>query len=109
MSNKTTSRGRCDECGKHRSGITVVDGRDLCPACLPPLPPSANADRQPAPTHRDPLFRKTVSFICSACNGTGLSPWFENRDCDRCDGRGTITTSVALEKPDLDDYSGFAR
>lgn len=47
---------RCDECGKYRVGVTVVKGRDLCPACLPPLPPSAIAGRPMNPDHRDPLI-----------------------------------------------------
>lgn len=41
--------------------------------------------------------RKSIAFICKACNGTGQSRWYENRDCDQCDGRGTITSYIALE------------
>jgi hypothetical protein len=52
---------RCDECGKQRRGVTVfVEGdtaRDLCPACLPPLPRSRLAHRTGLnPEHRDPLY-----------------------------------------------------
>jgi len=49
---------RCDECGKRRANVTVVGGRDLCPACLPSLLPSLMTDRTPDPTHKDPLLRK---------------------------------------------------
>lgn len=31
---------RCQECGKRRVGVTVVDGRDLCPACVKALTPA---------------------------------------------------------------------
>lgn len=30
---------RCDECGKRRVGVTVVENRDLCPACAKALEP----------------------------------------------------------------------
>lgn len=46
---------RCDECGKTRVNVTVVGGRDLCPACLPPLRPSE--ERKFDPSHRDPLIK----------------------------------------------------
>lgn len=49
---------RCEQCGKRRANVTVVDGRDLCPACLPLLPPSVTAGRAPNPRHRDPLNRR---------------------------------------------------
>ena len=49
---------RCDECGRLRVGVTVHDGRDLCPACLPPLPPSATSHRGLNPEHRDPLYAR---------------------------------------------------
>lgn len=42
------------------------------------------------------MSARTVRFICGACNGTGRSRYYENRDCDRCDGLGTIATKLTL-------------
>lgn len=40
---------RCEECGRRRVGVTVVEGRDLCPACAGgPVPSRRQA--QPAMT-----------------------------------------------------------
>lgn len=38
----------------------------------------------------------SVRFICSACSGTGHSRYHENRDCDQCDGHGTILSRLTL-------------
>lgn len=45
-----------------------------------------------------PILRltQTVRFMCKACNGTGKSRWFEGRDCDVCEGHGTIKSYVRL-------------
>lgn len=40
--------------------------------------------------------RQSVVFICKACNGTGQSRYREYACCDVCDGKGTVTTYVAL-------------
>jgi len=41
--------------------------------------------------------RRTIRFICKACNGTGHSRYREYDDCDVCDGKGTISSYIALK------------
>lgn len=36
--------------------------------------------------------RRTIRFMCRACNGTGHSRYYEYRDCDVCNGVGTIAS-----------------
>lgn len=40
--------------------------------------------------------RRSIRFLCRACNGTGHSRYYEYRDCNVCDGKGTIASYLEL-------------
>lgn len=42
--------------------------------------------------------RRCIRIICKACSGTGKSRYHEGRDCDQCDGHGTILSYVSLSR-----------